>query len=135
MFQRKQTNGAVDLDHLAGELLNGPPIARPADFAPRRPEALIDDAVEKVETFFALPLKEIDEVTAALRENYEAVLARGQTLRDLIMRGRDKHLADIERLRAFTQLAKQAFDTLEQNYSALDRTPAPTAATNGCDNG
>ena len=108
--------GPVDLDEemrltVADRLPQAPQL--PSEYAPRKP-------IKHVETFMALPLKEIDDAMEALKARYEAACARGQTLRDLIVQARDEHLANLERERAFAQFTTEAFDVLERKYTGLD---------------
>ncbi len=107
---------AVDLDSLAEALRKAPPLERPAhEFAPRqRP-------VERVETFLALPLQEIDTVMASLKARYEETCAKGQEIRDLIMAARREHMEHIERERAFAEFTKETFDALAEKYLGLGK--------------
>ena len=118
IFPRKalQVAGPMDLDEemrltVADRLPQAPQIPV-SDYAPR---------VQKVETFMALPLAEIDEAMAALTTRYEAAKARGQHIRDLIMEARAEQLAHLEWERAFAEFTDETFDALEQKYKALGR--------------
>ena len=112
---------AVDLDSLAEALRKAPPLERPAhEFAPRQ------KPVERVETFLALPLQEVDAVMASLKSRYEEVVTKGQELRDLMMAARREHMEHIERERAFAEFTKETFDVLAEKYLGLGKT-APAA--------
>ena len=108
---------AVDLDSLAEALRNAPPLERHAhEFAPPRQKP-----VERVETFLALPLQEIDAVMASLKSRYEETCAKGQEIRDLIMAARREHMEHIERERAFAEFTKETFDVLAEKYLGLGK--------------
>lgn len=131
-----EVDGPVDLDEQMAETLTErlrsvPPLERPADeFAPQRsaPQR-IEEAIEQIESFLALPLKEIDETEAALKAEYEDTMAKGQEIRNIIMVVRKDYLAQIERGRKVASIAKETFATLAQKVAALDApmTPAPAA--------
>ena len=125
-MSRPQIAGPVDLDEemrleVANRLPQAPQL--PSEYAPRR-------QVERVETFMALPLQEIDAAMNALKVGYEEALAKGQRLRDLIMAARAEHLDSLKREQAFARLTTEAFDTLERKYAGIDEpeAEAPAAA-------
>ena len=113
----------VDMDNLAEAMRNQPLTLqrRPDEFAPRRQAPVrVDDAIEQIETFFALPLKEIDDTMGMLKAEYDAAVAEGQTIRDTIMAVRADYLAQIKRRRALTGIAKETFAVFKQHCAALD---------------
>jgi hypothetical protein len=124
-FKRRDELIAVDMDDLADRLGQVPALVRPADeFAPQRSAPKrIEEAIEQIESFLALPLKEIDETEAALKAEYEETMAKGQEIRDIIMAVRKDYLAQIERGRKVAGIAKETFATLADKIAALD---APT---------
>lgn len=117
----------VDLDEQLGKTLTDrlrsvPPLERPAaEFAPpRAAPQRVEDAIEHIESFLALPLKEIDDALAAENAEHQATIALGQQIRDTIMAVRNDYLAQIARRRALTQIAKETFATLADKVAALD---------------
>ena len=127
MFKRSHPEidrgNPVDLDNLAEALRSVPPLQRrPDEFAPRQPSALrqMEDAIEHIESFLALPLKEIDDTMAVLKAEYDAAVAEGQTIRDTIMAVRDDYLAQIKRRQALTGIARETFAMLKERCAALD---------------
>lgn len=122
---KPRTNGAVDMDDLADRLRAVPPLERPRnEFAPRqRSLQRVEEAIEHVESFLALPLKEIDDTMAILKAEYDAAMAEGQTIRDTIMAVRNDYLVQIDRRRKLTAISRETFATLKQRYAALDEPP------------
>jgi hypothetical protein len=118
-------DGPVDMDELTQRLRGVPPLERPAhEFVPRsRSLQRVEDAIEHVESFLALPLKQIDDAMAVLKAEYEAAMAEGQTIRDTIMSVQKDYLTQIERRRKLTGISKETFATLKQRYAALDAPP------------
>ncbi len=121
IFPRKalQVASPVDLDEgmrltVADRLPQAPQL--PSDYAPPR---------QRVESFMALSIKEVDEAMGSLTARYEAAKARGQHLRDLMVLARDEHLANLERERAFADFTLEAFDALEQKYNGLNEPKLP----------
>ena len=118
----RQIAGPVDLDEemrlaVADRLPQAPQL--PSEYAPRRP-------VQHIDTFLALPLKEIDAAMKSLKEGYEQTCARGQHLRDLIMAAHEELLDNIKRERAFAEFTVEAFDALQRKYAEIDK-PEPDA--------
>lgn len=111
-----QIAGPVDMDELADRLRAVPPLERPADeFAPK-----IEEVVEHIESFLGLPLKQLDDELHALEVEHKAVMDEGQRARDLFVSFRDKYLAQIERRRALTRIAKESFARLAKECAELD---------------
>ena len=114
-------NGPVDMDEemrltIADRLPQAPQLPV-NDFAPRRP-------IKRVETFMALSRKEVDDAMTALTTQYEAAMARGQHILDLIALAQEEHLANLERERTFAEFTKEAFDALERKFDGLNK-PEP----------
>ena len=123
-FMKRQLPGPVDLDDgmrltLADRLPQAPQL--PSEYAPRRP-------LPRVETFLALPIKEIDAALKSLKDGYEETCARGQKLRDLIMAAHEELLETIKREQDFAQFTAEAFDALQQRYVRAGQ-PEPVADT------
>ena len=130
---------AVDMDALAdhmkrvkaedfARLRDAPPLERPRnEFAPN-PLREMTRAVETIEKFGALPLKELDTALDKLRNEVAELEEYGQTARDIIMTVRRDYLKRLEKAQQVANLTRQSLAKLAEDCAAIDAPPpAPPA--------
>jgi len=120
----------MDLDQgFAEALRKDPPMGRPvSEFAPN-PAREVERAIQTVEKFGALPLKEIDDKLEALRADMRETEALGQTIRNLIMEVRQDYLDRLEKSRKVAELTRTSFAKLAEQCADITDPSKPEAAT------
>jgi len=123
-------NEPMDLDQgFAEALRKDPPMRRPPEeFAPN-PARAAERAIETIEEFGALPLKQIDEQLTALRAEMAGAEKLGQTIRDMIMQIRQDYLDKLERSHKVAKLTQASFAKLAEEFAAIDAQPAAEDTT------
>jgi hypothetical protein len=139
-FRKKQT--AVDMDDLSRRMANVGPLGAsdPLAYAPPRirevsreevyaangPESA-EVVIDKVESFGALPTKEIDEIVSAAEAEIANLKRDAQAVRDLYSRHTARIAADVKRLREGVRLSMEMMGQLREQCIALDQPAMPVA--------
>lgn len=91
------------------------------NFAPlaMRPRAL-EEPMEQVKTFGALPTKEIDEVLAAAKEQIAELEREAQSVRDMYVERTTRIVSDIKRLQEGVKLSMDTMRSLRQQCERLN---------------
>lgn len=139
LWPRKKTfERAVDMDGIANRmkklrptdferLRDAPPLERPAnEFAPN-PVREMTRAVETIERFGALPLKELDTALDKLRDEVAELEEYGQKARDIIMTVRSDYLKRLEKAQQVANLTRQSLAKLAEDCAAIDAPPPAPA--------
>ena len=117
------------LAELASRLASAP--AGPIDHAPptQHMETPGELAVRTVESFSALPTAELDKMIGAVKGEIARLETEAAEIRSTYMAQTDRLAAEITRLAAGCELAKETLAKLREQCAALPETPAPAPTT------
>lgn len=127
-FGKKPTPVYLDAGRFARDigmppLPNLPPVPsvrRTADEFVRNPIRQMERAVETIDKFGALPLKELDDKMTDLKEQVALLEIMGQEVRDTIMRVRADYMGKLEKARKVAELTTQNLEALAKQIAAID---------------